>query len=135
VRFLADANVLSEPTRSRPEPRVVEWLREHERDVVVDPVILGEIRFGILLLPPGRRRERLLAWFEAGIETLVCLSWEAEHGLRWAELLAGLRAAGRAMPVRDSLVATTALAHGLTVVTRNRRDFENAGVPVIDPFE
>jgi toxin FitB len=135
VRFLADANVLSEPTRSQPDPRVVEWLREHERDVVVDPVILGEIRFGILLLPPGRRRERLLAWFEAGIETLVCLSWEAEHGLRCAELLAGLRAAGRAMPVKDSLVATTALVHGLTVVTRNRRDFENVGVPVIDPFE
>ena len=50
---------------------------------------------------------------------LHCLPWEAETGLRWAELLAGLRASGRAMPIKDSLIAATALAHGLPVVTRN----------------
>ena len=55
-------------------------------------------------------------------------------GLRWAELLADLRARGRAMPIKDSLIAATALAHGLTLVTRNRRDFEAAGVSLLDPF-
>ena len=135
MTFLVDANVLSEPTKSTPDPRVVEWLRENERDIVVDPLILGEVRFGILLLPKGKRRTRLEGWFDAGVQRLLCLPWEAETGLRWAELLARLRASGRAMPIKDSLIAATALVHGLVVATRNRTDFEPAGVKIIDPFQ
>src|SRR5881296_3069819 len=90
----------------------------------VDPIILGEVRFGILLLPKGRRRTRLERWFDKGVRRLQCLSWEAETGLRWAELLVRLRASGRAMPIKDSLIAATALAHDLVVATHNRADFE-----------
>jgi predicted nucleic acid-binding protein len=100
----------------------------------VDPVILGEIRFGILLLPRGKRRQRLEGWFDKGIARIQCLPWDASLGLRWAELLADLRTAGRSMPVKASFIAATALAHGLTVATRNRRDFAAANVPVVDPF-
>jgi toxin FitB len=134
VRFLVDANVLSEPTKAVPQENVVEWLRRHERDIVVDPIILGEIRFGILLLPRGRRRLKLEDWFESGVQRIRCLPWEAEVGLRWAVLLAQLRASGRAMPVKDSLIAATALHYGLAVVTRNRDDFRKAEVEVFDPF-
>jgi len=134
VSFLVDANVLSEPTKSAPDPGVVEWLRHNERDIVVDPVILGEVRFGILLLPKGKRRARLERWFDAGVHRLQCLPWEAETGLRWAELLARLRASGHAMPIKDSLIAATALVHGLVIATRNRADFEKAGVKLVDPF-
>jgi predicted nucleic acid-binding protein len=134
VTYLVDANVLSEPTKSSPDPSVVEWLRHNEREIVVDPVILGEIRFGILLLPKGKRRTGLERWFDAGVQRVHCLAWEAETGLRWAELLAHLRAAGRAMPIKDSLIAATALVHGLVVATRNRTDFEKAGVKIVDPF-
>ena len=135
MKYLVDANVLGEPTRPAPRPAVIAWLRRHERTIAVDPVILGEIRYGILLLPRGRRRARLEQWFAEGVRKLQCIPWEAETGLRWAELLARLRASGRAMPVKDSLIAATALANRLTVVTRNVTDFEKAGCPVIDPFE
>jgi len=134
VKYLVDANVLCEPTRSAPNPRVVEWLRHNEREIVVDPVILGEIRFGILLLPRGKRRTQLERWFDEGIQRLQCLPWEAEAGLRWAELLARLRVSGHAMSIKDSLIAATALVHGLVVATRNRSDFEKAGVKLVDPF-
>lgn len=134
MKFLVDANVLSEPTRSEPNHNVVDWLRHNERDLAVDPIIIGEVRFGILLLPKGKRRTRLEHWFETGVQRLECLSWEAETGLRWAELIALLRRSGRAMPIKDSLIAATALVHGLTVATRNRTDFEKAGVKVVDPF-
>lgn len=135
MTYLVDANVLSEPTRPAPDAAVVRWLRRHERSLAVDPVILGEIRFGILLLPRGRRRQRLERWFDSGIRRLHCLPWEAETGLRWAALLATLRATGRAMPVKDSLIAATALAHGMTVATRNVADFAKAGCAVVNPFE
>jgi hypothetical protein len=113
---------------------VVEWLRRHERDIVVDPIILGEIRFGIQLLPAGNRRRRLERWLAEGVEGVRCLPWQAATGLRWARLLADLRATGKSMPIKDSLIAATALTHELTVATRNVRDFAKAGVKVIDPF-
>lgn len=95
---------------------------------------LGEIRFGILLLPRGRRRDRLERWFAEGVDKIECLPWDRAIGLRWAQLLANLRSTGRAMPVKDSLIAATALSHGLTVATRNRRDFAKAGVKRVSPF-
>jgi predicted nucleic acid-binding protein len=100
----------------------------------VDPIILGEIRFGIDRMPPGRRKGRFERWFAEGVENLVCLPIEAATGIRWAQLLARLRAGGSAMPFKDSLIAATALVHGLTVATRNARDFRKAGVKVFDPF-
>jgi predicted nucleic acid-binding protein len=134
VKFLVDANILSEPTKAAPDLNVVSWLRRHEADLAVDPFILGEIRFGILLLPKGKRRTRLERWFDEGIRRLHCVPFEADTGMRWSELLASLRASGRAMPIKDSLIAATALVHGLTVATRNRADFEKAGVKIVDPF-
>ena len=134
MSYLVDANVLSEATRPQPSPTVVDWLRRNERAIAVDPIILGEIRFGILLLPRGKRRSRLERWFGEGVKRLHCFPWEAETGLRWAELLARLRASGRAMPIKDSLIAATALVHRLTLVTRNTGDFEKAGLEVVNPF-
>lgn len=135
MKYLVDANVLSEPTKKTPDVRAVAWLRRNEREIAVDPIVVGEVRFGILLLPDGARRRRLEAWFESGIGRLRCLPWEREVGLRWAELLARLRSTGDAMPIKDSLIAATALFHGLAVATRNVADFRKAGVDVVDPFE
>ena len=134
MNYLVDANVLSEPTKPNPDPKIIEWLRRHERDIVVDPIILGEIRFGIHLLPAGKRRRQLEKWFDTGVTNVACLSWDARTGLRWAKLLADLRKSGRSLPIKDSLIAATALVHGLTVVTRNRRDFAQTGAKVLDPF-
>ena len=134
MTFLVDANVLSEATRPEPDPRVLAWLSRHEREIAVDPVILGEIRFGILLLPVGKRRARLERWFEEGVERIHCIAWEAATGLRWAQLLAELRTRGRSMQIKDSLIAATALVHELPLATLNRRHFEEAGVVIIDPF-
>ena len=135
MKYLVDANVLSEPTRLAPNPRVLDWLRRNERELAVDPIILGEIRFGIHLLPAGYRRRKLEKWFDDGIARILCLPWEATTGLRWARLLADLRKSGRALPIKDSLIAATALVHGMTVVTRNTEDFVATGVKLLNPWE
>lgn len=133
--ILVDANVLCEPTRPTPDRGVVDWLRRHERQLAVDPIILGEVRFGILLLPDRKRRQQLEAWFEDVADRVQCLPWDRETGLCWAQLIADLRREGLAMPIKDSQIAATALARGLILATRNRRDFERAGVSLVDPFE
>ena len=112
-----DANVLSEATKPSPNPGVLEWLKQNEREIAVDPFILGEIRFGILLLPPGKRRQRLERWFREGAAKILCVPWDAATGLRLAKLLADLRATGQSMPIKDSLIAATALLHGFPLVT------------------
>ncbi len=135
MKYLVDANVLSEPTRPAPAAAVMEWLRHHERDLAVNPIILGELEYGILLLPASRRRARLERWFTAGVQRLRVLDVDTATAAAWARLLARLKKKGRAMPIKDSLIAATALAHGLTVATRNTADFENAGINLLNPFE
>jgi predicted nucleic acid-binding protein len=134
VKYLVDANVLSEPTKPAPEARVVEWLRDNEADLAINPIVLGELEYGILLLPAGRRRRLLQHWFSEGIRRLRVLDFDAKSAAAWARLLAGLRKKGLAMPIKDSLIAASALAHGLAVATRNVEDFRYTGVRLVNPF-
>jgi predicted nucleic acid-binding protein len=135
MKFLVDANVLSEPTRPSPNSKVVDWLSANEEHLVVDPIILGELRIGILSLSSGRKRTQLEQWFSTFIRTIDCLHWDAAASYRWAALVVDLTEKGKPMPVLDSLVAATALAHKLTIVTHNVRHFKNAGVKILDPFD
>lgn len=133
MRHLVDADVLSEATKPAPDPGLVAWLRQNERSLVVDPVILGEVRFGILLLERGARRAKLERWYERGVARIQCLPWDSAVGLRWAQLLADIRRNGRPMSIKDSLIAATALTHDLALATLNRRDFEPAKVKLVEP--
>ena len=132
MKHLVDANVLSEATKPDPDPRVVEWLGRNERSIAVDPIVLGEVRFGILLLARGARRAKLEQWFEQGVGRIQCVPWDSAVGLRWAQLLADLRRRGQPMSIKDSLIAASALAHDLALATLNQRDFKPARVKLVD---
>jgi predicted nucleic acid-binding protein len=134
MRFLVDANVLSEGTRPSPAPQVLDWLASNEAELAVNPVILGEIEYGILRLPEGARRNRLLEWFQLGVQKIHVFVFDEATASAWARLLAQLRNSGRSMPVKDSMIAASALTHNLTVVTRNIHDFTATGLPLLNPF-
>lgn len=135
MKYLVDANVLSEVTRPAPSSAVVDWLRTHEPDLVVTPIVLGEIEYGIGLTVSSSKRKALQQWFEDGLQRLRVLDLDSGTASAWAALLVRLKKRGRAMPVKDSLIAASALQHHLTIVTRNIADFRNTGVPLMNPFE
>jgi len=135
VKYIVDANLLSEATKPDPAPQVLDWLRLNEQNFAVTPVVLGELEYGVLLLPASRRKKQLELWFEKIRSTAHCLDFDSKVASSWAHLLAHLKSKGHAMPIKDSLIAASAIAHNLTVATRNTRDFKNARVPLINPFE
>jgi hypothetical protein len=134
MTYLVDANVLSEATRPQPNAKAVEWLTRNERLCVVDAIVLAEIQLGILSLPHGRKRTKLEDWYRSVVKTVECLPWDRSVSLRWATLVSGLRRRGVGLPVMDSMIAATALTHGLVVATRNVSDFRRTGVSVVNPF-
>lgn len=135
MKYLVDVSVLSEPTKPQPEARVVEWLLANHAEIVIDPIVVGEMWEGIIALPEGRRKQNLVAWFRQSPSGLICLEWTRRTAVVWAELRDEVRRRGFTVPVKDTMIAATAKLHNLTVATRNVADFTRCGVPVLNPFE
>lgn len=138
--FLLDTNVLSEFGRSAipPHPKVKRWVESAKPDTLFTSVLcLGEIRKGIDLLPPSRKRTELAQWFDSGLNdwfgnNLLLVTKAISN--RWGALDAQMQLKGRPLGNIDGLIAATGLEHGLTVITRNTRHFEDLGVSLFDPW-
>jgi predicted nucleic acid-binding protein len=139
VNFLLDTNVVTETTRPQPSAAVLDWIAAQAAEsLFISAITIGELRRGALLLTEGKKRKALLRWIETGIKagfTGCILPVDTEVMERWAELQATSEQAGRRLPLMDCLLAATALAHGLTLATRNITDFETADVPLLDPWQ
>ena len=133
-RFLADTNLLSEPLRKRPSPAVMAWLAvRSDGEIAASIVSIGEMLRGAFLLETRdpRRMARILAWIgevEAASEILLVERSVIEACARIRVTYPGRTSS------EDTLIAATAVAHGLVVATRNVVDFEALGVPVFDPW-
>lgn len=135
MSYLVDTNVLSELRRPKPDANVVAWFEHRPPSTLYLSVLtVGKIRKGIEAMPASTRRQTLLDWLEVDLPAFFAsriLSVDEAVAHRWGRLQT---AAGRPLPAIDSLLAATALHHGLTLVTRNTRDFAYAGLDVIDPW-
>jgi len=127
--------VVSEQIKSRPSAQVTSWTRGVAPEAqFVSALSLGEILYGIRRLPPGARRDRLIVWHREML-TPFFASRILPVDVPVADVWAGMRAQSRRTPSAvDSLIAATALTYGLTLVTRNERDFAGLGVRVLNPW-
>jgi len=136
--FLLDTNIPSELIRPRPEPKVEAWVAAQDLDTLfISSVSFGELRKGIVLRSPGKRREELEAWIETDLSILFSgriLSVTRSIAERWGVLEGRQQLAGKPLNVPDGQIAATALEHGLTLVRRNVKDFERLGVSILNPW-
>ena len=136
---ILDTNVVSEFMRKRPEPAVVAWLNARPtRDLFVTAVTEAEVRTGIACLPAGRRRRYLVHAADRAFEELFenrVLPFERKAARAYAGIAAERRTAGRPISQADCQIAAIARSMRASVATRNVRDFEGAGIPVLNPWE
>jgi toxin FitB len=136
--WLLDTNVLSELRRPRPQPNVVAFLDAQPLDLLyVSTISFVEIRFGIEAVSEARRRAELNDWLTHTLRPMFVqrvLAVTEDIMLKWRLLVEDGRKAGHTFSQPDLIIAATALHHGLTIVSRNTRDYERARVPVHNPW-
>jgi len=136
--IVLDTNVISELMRSRPNPRVLQWVdQQDEATLFVATVTLAEIRFGIAMLPQGQRRAALDANFENEIRPMFgdrVLDFDESASRAYAAIRAAGARAGSAIGLADALIASVAYARRFLVATRDTSPFLVAGLQVINPF-
>lgn len=138
TQWLLDTNVLSELRRPRPEPRVVAFISaEPLEHLYVSVVTLAEIRFGIESVSDPSRRSDLNDWLTDKVRPMFeqrVLQNTENIMLKWRLLVEDGRKSGHTFSQPDLIIAATALEHGLTVVSRDTRDYQRARAPVINPW-
>jgi len=138
MKYLLDTCVISELITKTPNPRVVRFIDSLETDdIFLSVITIGEIVKGIEKLPTSKRKQNLHTWLQEDL--LIRFDgkiFPLDTGvlLEWGKLTARAEAAGKPLPVIDSLVAATVLAYELTLITRNVGDFESAEIEIVNPW-
>ena len=138
MNILLDTCAISELRKPEPSFSFLEWFNEcNEHLLYLSSITLGELRFGIDLLPGGKRKNDLLTWYAQ-----LSLSYRG-HILspslgiceRWGALRAERKRKGEPLAMADGLIAATALHESMALVTRNTKDFQGLGVELINPWD
>ena len=136
--IVLDTNVLSELMRDQPTPAVRAWVRRQDPgSLFLSAITEAEIRFGIAVLPPGRRRRGLTDAAERTFGQLFrarVLAFDSDAAVAYSDLAAGRRNNGRPMSQSDCRIAAICVSHDAALATRNVRDFTDSGLLLIDPW-
>jgi len=137
--IIVDTNVVAEMMKPAPDPSVVSWLNDQESAALfLTTVTIGEIGFGLEILPQGKRRLHLEQGFERVIAeafTGRILVFDEEAARHYGVVMGRRRAIGRPLSIQDGQIASIARTKGFVVATRNVRDFVECGVEIFNPFE
>ena len=136
--YVIDTNVASELMRPSPSPAVAAWIAGRDaEELYLTAVSEAELLYGVAIVPAGRRRNQLeaamLRWLDTGFAERI-LPFDSAAARAYAEIAAGRRSAGRPIAPADCQIAAIARSRGMTVVTRNVRDFGDIDIEVVDPW-
>ncbi|WP_419936309.1 type II toxin-antitoxin system VapC family toxin [Candidatus Palauibacter sp.] len=135
---LLDTNVVSELIRRSPKPAVAAWASGHlVEDLFFSAVSEAELRYGVAILPVGRRRDTLLFEIEAMLRDAFedrVLPFDSDAARAYGHIAAKRRSSGRPVSPADCQIAAIAASRRMTVATRNVRDFEGMGIEIVDPW-
>jgi toxin FitB len=134
VKYLLDTNIVSEVMKSSPDSGVIQWLENNDGQLALSAVVLAELAAGVESLPEGKRKSELMKRLRFLQEDFAdaILAFDETVAWEWARYQKDAHQAGCRPPLMDSLVAATARAWGMTMVSRNAADFPL--VPVLNPF-
>lgn len=136
--ILLDTNIVSEVMKPRPADTVVAWLNDQNSEkLYISAITVGEIAFGLRILPDGKRRAGLRERFEKFVTLAFdqrVLAYDESAARVYGELMGERRELGLPMSAPDGQIAAIARLHHLAVATRNVRDFESCGIEVVNPF-
>lgn len=138
MTYLIDTNVACEPTSKSPDQGVLDWLAARAADeLFLSAITVAEVRYGIEAAPEGARRRALERWYSESIggRPDLVLPIGLEVADAWGRLRRRAEREKRAMPTMDAFIAATAEVYGLVLVTRNVRDFDVWGGPVLNPLD
>ena len=138
MRYLLDTCVLSELVKSTPDVHVLQWFEARKApELCISAMTWGELQRGVTRLPVSKRRSELTLWLQQlqiGFENQI-LAFDQNVSEVWAHMTVQAETQGQSMAAFDSIIAATARAHECKLVTRNVRDFANAGIDVRNPWE
>ena len=138
MSYLIDTCVVSELRKPMPQESVLAWFQACDAaEIYISALSLGELRFGLSILPDGKRKNDLLVWFNELIEAFAgkILPVTEKIALIWGSMRAKAQRNGLTLPVIDGLLAATAEAHQMVLVTRNTDDVASTGIPVLNPWQ
>ena len=138
MKYLLDTCVVSELAKKKPEKSIISWIRsKDETDFYISVLTLGELQKGIIKLDDSEKKRSLIDWLESDLtkrfeKRILFISGVIAR--KWGEIQGIAERQGNKMPVIDSLIAATGLAHNLQVITRNTSDMEASGVTLFNPW-
>ncbi|WNJ89313.1 type II toxin-antitoxin system VapC family toxin [Bosea sp. 685] len=138
MTYLLDTNVVSELVKPSPWPSVSRFVDEREDQLYISVVTLAEIRYGVASLDHGRKRQVFEAWLEHDLPDRFgdrILGIDPMIAKAWGDLMALSQRRGANVQTMDGLLAATAHARGLVLVTRNTRDFARLDLDLFDPWQ
>ena len=137
--IIIDTNVLSEMMRPSPSTKVLKWLNEQNTSFLyITSITLGEIEYGLQILPDGNRRQALQTRFDEFV-TKAFKSRTLKHGPEaariYGSIMAHQRSLGRPMSIADGQIAAITKVNNFNLATRNTKDFKDCGIDLINPFD
>lgn len=136
--ILVDTNVISEPFLPTPNDRVVGWFDAQAVETLyLSAITVAELRFGIAVLPEGKRRDRLRDRLETEVLPLFAgriLPFDLDASEAFADIMATARLQGKAIGKADGFIAAIAAVRSFAVATRDTAPFQAAGLRVINPW-